>query len=144
MAAIKHLFHINAPREKVYKALTTIDGLSGWWTEGTSGESKLGGVIDFRFGAHGVNKMKVIELKENESVVWECIDSHPEWIGTVLSFKLDENDGKTRVRFTHDKWKEANDFYAGCCFSWGRYMESLRQLCQTGKGEAFGSTNYRK
>ncbi len=144
MAAIKHLFHINAPREKVYKALSTIDGLAGWWTKDTTGESKVGGVIDFRFGGHGVNTMKVKELKENESVVWECIDSAPEWIGTVISFKLDENDGKTRIRFTHDNWKEAGDFYASCCFSWGRYMESLRQLCQTGKGEAFGSDNYRK
>jgi uncharacterized protein YndB with AHSA1/START domain len=111
MAAIKHLFHISAPREKVYKALSTIDGLSNWWTKETTGESTLGETIAFQFGSYGVNKMKVKELKENDSVVWECVESAPEWIGTVLSFKLDDNDGKTRIRFTQDNWKEASDFY---------------------------------
>ena len=143
MASIKHLFHINASREKVYEALTTINGLSGWWTVQTSGESKVDGTIQFRFGEGGPD-MKVIELKSNESVTWECVAGAPDWIGTKFSFHFDTNDGKTRVRFEQSGWKETGDFYAACCFSWGRYMESLRQLCQTGKGEAFGSEGYRK
>jgi hypothetical protein len=35
----------------VYKALTTREGLSAWWTTDTQGESKVGGVLQFRFGA---------------------------------------------------------------------------------------------
>ncbi len=143
MASIKHLFHINASKEKVYEALTTINGLSNWWTKQTTGDINVGGIIQFRFGEFG-NDMKVITLKPNETVTWECVDGAPDWIGTTFTFQLDTNDGKTRVRFEQAGWKEANDFYAGCSFSWGRYMESLRQLCQTGKGEAFGSEGYRK
>jgi uncharacterized protein YndB with AHSA1/START domain len=45
----------------VYKALTTVDGLSAWWTSDTQGESKVGGVLQFRFGAGGFD-MKVLEL----------------------------------------------------------------------------------
>src|ERR1041385_6825661 len=97
MTAIKHLLHINAPREKVYKAITTIDGLSNWWTKETTGESKVGGVLEFRFANLGFNKMKVKELNENDSVVWECVDGPPEWIGNTISFKLDDNVTKTRV-----------------------------------------------
>ena len=37
-----------------------------------------------------------------------------------------------------------NDFYAACSFSWSRYLESLRQFCQTSKGEAFESEGYRR
>ena len=48
MSSIKHLFHINTPRNKVYKAITTVDGLSNWWTNQTSGESKLSGLLEFR------------------------------------------------------------------------------------------------
>jgi len=143
MPAIKHLFHINAPREKVYQALSTIDGLANWWTTQTSGESKPGGIIDFAFGKM-ITKMSVAGLKPGEWVKWECVGGPDDWIGTTVEFRLDENDGKTRVRFNHDNWKEAGDFYAGCSFSWARYMESLRQLCQTGNGEAFGSAGYRK
>lgn len=66
------------------------------------------------------------------------------WIGTILNFKLDDNDGKTRVRFEHTNWKKADAFYAGCSFPGGDIMESLRQFCQTGKSEAFGSEGYRR
>lgn len=135
--SIKHLFHITAPREKVYEALTTIEGLAGWWTKQTSGESKVNGIVEFRFGQQFFNKMKVKELKPNESVTWECVGGADDWMGTIFTFKLDENEGKTRVRFEQANWKEANDFYAACNFSWGRFMESLRNLCQTGKGSPF-------
>jgi uncharacterized protein YndB with AHSA1/START domain len=39
--------------DDVYKALTTVEGLSGWWTSDTRGETKVDGVIQFRFGAGG-------------------------------------------------------------------------------------------
>ena len=88
-------------------------------------------------------EMKVTGVKSNESITWECVASPQGWVGNTCTIKLDDNEGKTRVRFSHDGWNEQDDFYAICSFSWGRYMESLRQLCQTGKGEAFGSEGYR-
>lgn len=90
--------------------------------------------------------MKVVSLVPNKLVQWECVagSGGDEWVGTKLTFALDENDGKTRVRFEHSNWPTNEDFYASCCFSWGRYMESLRQLCQTGKGEGYGTLGYRK
>ena len=36
--------------DDVYNALTTIDGLSAWWTTSTQGESKVGGMLQFRRG----------------------------------------------------------------------------------------------
>ncbi len=144
MAAIKQLFHIAAPSQKVYEALSTIDGLSNWWTKQTTGESKTGSIIEFKFDSMGHHIMKVLELKPNELVKWECLGTTPDWIGTILTFQLDDHDGKTRVRFSHDRWKEANDSYANCSFSWALFMVSLRNLCQTGKGEAYGSENYRR
>lgn len=142
MTSIKNLFHINAPKEKVYSAISTIEGLSNWWTTATTGESKVDGIIQFRFGAQGPD-IKVKELIPNGSVTWECIAGAEDWIGTTFNFSLDENEGKTRVRFEQAGYKEANDFYASCAFSWGRYMESLRQYCQSGKGQAFGSEQYK-
>jgi uncharacterized protein YndB with AHSA1/START domain len=135
--SIKHLFHIAAPRAKVYEAITTIQGLSGWWTRQTAGDGKAGGVLEFRFGPQYLNTMKVKELKPNESVTWECTGDAEEWIGTVFTFRLDENEGKTRVRFEQANWKNNSDFYAACNFSWGRYLVSLRNLCEKGKGDPF-------
>ena len=103
----------------------------------------MDGIIQFRFGEGGPD-MKVKELKPNASVTWECVAGPEDWLGNIFTFNLDENEGKTRVRFEQAGWKETDDFYASCSFSWGRYMESLRQYCQKGKGEAFGSEGYRK
>jgi uncharacterized protein YndB with AHSA1/START domain len=139
MTEIKQLFHIAAPRNKVYEALTTTSGLAAWWTVQTSGESVPGGTLEFRFGAQFFNKMKVLEMKPNETLVWECVQGAPDWIGTKITLSLDENEGKTRVRFSHVGFKEANDFYAQCNFSWGRYMESLRNYCEKGKGTPFSA-----
>ena len=140
--SIKHLFHINASKQNVFKAISTIDGLSNWWTTETTGSDALHGTIRFSFDGVGP-EMKVIELKPNDKVVWECVASPHGWTGHRFVFSLDENDGKTRVRFSQEGFNEQDDFYAICSFSWGRYMESLRQYCQTGRGEAYGSEGYR-
>ncbi len=143
--AIKKLFHIDAPKEKVYQAITTIEGLSNWWTTQTEGGEGLGAEINFDFGSHQGPTMKIVELIPNEKLIWGCVGRSQGWLGHTFVFALDENDGKTRVRFSHNGWKDQDDdFYASCCFSWGRYMESLRQYCQTGKGEAFGSDGFCK
>jgi uncharacterized protein YndB with AHSA1/START domain len=75
MSDIKFLFHIDAPRQKVYDAISTIDGISKWWTKQTTGESKLNGVIEFRFGEMWKTQMKVIKLKQDELVGWESLDT---------------------------------------------------------------------
>lgn len=137
MYSIKHLYHIDVPIEAVYKALTTIDGLKQWWTVQTSGNPELGGVIEFRFGAQHFNHMKVETLIGNKAVQWLCVDGADDWIDTFVAFELDTNDNKTRLRFTHGNWRENHDFYAHCSFSWARYLESLRQLLQSGKGHPF-------
>jgi uncharacterized protein YndB with AHSA1/START domain len=137
MYEIKHLYHIAKPRHEVFQALTTRDGLAGWWTSDVSGDTGVGGVITFRFGAQWMNQMKVVHLETDREVVWECVAGAPEWIGNKIAFRLDENEGKTRIRFSHADWQQQEDFYAACNFSWGRYLESLRQYCQTGTGAPF-------
>lgn len=141
--SIKHLFHIDASLQNVFEALSTIEGLSNWWTTQTEGKAEKGGTIQFDFGTYTGPKMKVLEQTTNKQVVWECVGSEHGWQGHIFTFSLDENDGKTRIRFSQSGWEENGDFYGHCNFSWGRYMQSLRQYCQTGKGEAFGSDGFK-
>ena len=55
--------------DDVYNALASVDGLSRWWTSDTRGKSKVGGVLQFRFGDGGFD-MKVLELKPSKRVIW--------------------------------------------------------------------------
>ncbi|MBL4661976.1 MAG: SRPBCC domain-containing protein [Flavobacteriaceae bacterium] len=142
--SIEQLFHIDADQEKVFTALTTMNGLKNWWTIAAAGKPELNGEIQFNFGDFIGPRMRVTTIDSNKKLVWTCIESAQGWLNHQFIFQLDENEGKTRIRFRHEGWDEQSDFYAACNFSWGRYLESLRQYCQTGKGEAHGSEGHRK
>ena len=47
MVDIVHRVGIKAPAAKVYAALSTIDGLAGWWTKTTTGTSNVGAPSPF-------------------------------------------------------------------------------------------------
>lgn len=117
----------------VYKALTTLDGLSGWWTDNTQGQSRVGGVIEFRFGAGGID-MKVLELVPDQRVLWEVVAGPTEWMGTTVSFDLQQEGDWTLVRFKHQGWKEPVDFMHHCTTKWGVFLLSLKALLESGKG----------
>ncbi len=139
---LKHLFHINAPITRVFEAITEIDQMKLWYTTEISGHSKVDQLINSKFGSSDF-VVKVLALEENKKVVWECVETNLPFVGHTYTFELDENDGKTRIRFTHLGFEEQNDAYANMNFSWGKYLESLRQYCQKGLSEAFGSLGYR-
>ena len=60
-----------------------------------------------------------------------------------MNYELDENGGKIRVRYTYEGFSEMDDSYSNMNYSSAKYLESLRQYCQTGNGEAFSSSSYR-
>jgi uncharacterized protein YndB with AHSA1/START domain len=120
----------------VYEALTTVESLSAWWTTETTGENKVGGVLQFRFGAGGFD-MKVLELDPARRVLWQVIDGPEEWIGTKIGFELDQRGDWTIVLFKHEGWKAPVEFMHHCSTKWGVFLLSLKSLLETGKGGAW-------
>jgi hypothetical protein len=116
-----------------YNALTTLDGLSGWWTTNTTGDGKIGGVLQFRFGSGGFD-MKVVELDPTKRVLWQVVDGPQEWLGTKVSFDLKQEGDWTIVLFKHQGWKEPVEFMHHCSTKWGIFLLSLKSLLETGKG----------
>ena len=134
MADILHKVGIKSSSpDDVYGALATVEGLSGWWTRDTRGESKVGGVMQFRFGTGGFD-MKVCELGPAKRVLWQVIDGSAEWVGTKISFDLKQNDDWTIVLFKHEGWKEPVEFMHHCSTKWAVFLLSLKSLLETGKG----------
>jgi uncharacterized protein YndB with AHSA1/START domain len=119
--------------KEVYQALATVEGLAAWWTSDTQGESKVGGVILFRFGGGGFD-MKVLELDPDRRVLWQVIDGPEEWIGTTISWELRQEDDWTIVLFKHEGWKEPVEFMHHCSTKWAVFLLSLKSLLETGKG----------
>ncbi len=136
MVDILHRIGITASPEDVYRALTTIDGLKGWWTESTMGDADPGGVIAFRFAPvpDGFD-MLVMDAKPGELVLWEVVDGPEEWVGTEVRFELKQEDGFTIVLFSHTGWREPVEFMHHCSTKWATYLISLKEYVQSGVGE---------
>ena len=118
---------------QAYQALTTREGLSGWWTDDTKGESDVGDVLQFRFGAGGFD-MKVLELEPAKHVQWQVVDGPAEWIGTKVNWDIRQEGDWTIVLFKHQGWKEPVEFMHHCSTKWGVFLLSLKSLLETGKG----------
>ena len=65
MAEINHRVGIKASPEKIYKALTTNNGLAQWWTNDISGTGEVGSIIEFRFNGGGPD-FDISELVPNK------------------------------------------------------------------------------
>ena len=73
MVNIIHRVGIKASSQKVYEALSTIKGISDWWTTDTTGESEIGKTIVVRFNTPDGNELgsmaiEVQDLKSAEKV----------------------------------------------------------------------------
>jgi len=137
MPSIKHYLLIKGSWESVQCAITKTGGLRGWWTVEAKADEKIGGTAEFIFGDRYFNKMKITNLEPDNKLEWECLEGDKEWIGTTFLFDLEEKDGSTILRFSHNNWKEETDFFASCNYNWGYYLRSLKQYCETGEGTPF-------
>jgi uncharacterized protein YndB with AHSA1/START domain len=137
MVDILHRIGATTTPDRVYDALTTLDGLAGWWTTGTAGDSAPGGTIEFRFGEAGGFDMKVLDQRPNAHVKWEVTDGPQEWVGTHVSFDLKSEDDYTIVLFKHEGWREPVEFMSHCSTKWATFLMSLKQLVETGAGDPY-------
>jgi uncharacterized protein YndB with AHSA1/START domain len=89
MADIRHRVGIAAPRERVYQALATREGLAGWWTRDTTGDPAVGAKLEFFFGQpEPAGIMEVVELVPGQRVAWRCVQGPGEWVDTTVTFDV--------------------------------------------------------
>jgi uncharacterized protein YndB with AHSA1/START domain len=140
MVDIIHRIGIKAPPAKVYAALATAEGIAGWWTKETTGESKPGGAIEVLFRApdgreRGKMEFELAKLSPNEAVRWRFRSGPAEWLGTEVTFDLSADGETTLLLFGHRNWREAVEFTAHCSMKWATFLLSLRELVETGVGK---------
>lgn len=140
MVDIIHRVGIKAPASKVYEALSTVEGISGWWTQQTSGTSQIGKTIVVRFLSPegkeiGSMNMEVKALEPGRKVHWTFTAGPDEWVGTNATFDLHQEGDYTIVIFGHRNWRQAVEFTAHCSMKWAIFMLSLKELVETGKGK---------
>jgi uncharacterized protein YndB with AHSA1/START domain len=138
MVDILHRVGIKASLDEVYQALATREGVAGWWTTNTQGQSKIGGLLKLRFSSDGKEiggfDMQVLELQPGKRVLWQVLEGPAEWVGTKISFDLKQEGDYSIVLFNHQGWNEPVEFMHHCSTKWAIFLISLKSLVETGKG----------
>lgn len=139
---IKQVLQIKATPQQVYDAVTTQQGIEGWWSQVCHISSKIGELSFMKFikddrvvGMY----FRIDELQPMEKVLWTCVQNgNPAWINTKLEFEIKKSKEGSELIFTHKnfdaKWKGTPP-YQMTIDGWQFFMNSLKSFCETGKGQ---------
>ena len=124
------------------EAIKKIGQIGSWWKKDFSGSSeKLHDRFTVPFGEPSFADFEVSEMKANEKLVWKVTDCHlhwfkdkREWDNTEVVFDLSEENGHTRIDFTHVGLVPEIECYGVCEKGWdGHVTESLVKFINEGK-----------
>lgn len=120
----------------IQQALTTLEGLSSWWTNDTQGNPAAGGELVFTFGNNGGFVMRVLKNTAAQ-VHWQCIQGPDEWLGTLIEFELQQHSTHCQLMFRHAGWAAEVPFFYHCSTKWATFLLSLRDYVEQGQGRPF-------
>ena len=121
---VKHSTFIRAPREKVYDAFATADGLNAWFTTAAKIDPRPGGAMLFRFVDWDAEKVnaefpgRVIEAKRPSRFVYAWGEPDKE---SIVEIDLEEREGGTLVRLREHGFREVKSVI-GNAAGWGEAM----------------------
>lgn len=132
-------FTVEQDPPSVYAA---INNVRGWWSEGIEGRTThVGDRFTHRVLDLHRCDLEVAALDPGREVAWVVIDNYfnftkdeTEWKGTRIVFQISGTDAGTEVRFTHVGLVPEYECFDVCSDGWRTYLESLRQLIATGRG----------
>ena len=62
-----------------------------------------------------------------EQIVWRRVAGPGDWIDTRIIYALKPRaDGGTTLLFSHEGWRQENEFMNGCSTNWAAYLMSLK------------------
>lgn len=138
MSKIARYLRVKGATSALYGALSTQEGLAGWWTRTCSADASVGGEARFSFRrGEVVFSMRIDALDPNRAVRWTCVEnrSMPGWEGTTVSFTLTpKEDGETEISFVHDGWVEETEWFEHTSDGWDYFLKSLKDYVETGTG----------
>lgn len=138
MKKIIHYLQVKSSPGAVFEAVATQDGLSKWWSKVVNADERVGGLVKFTFLGDFHPHMEVTELDRPTAVGWKCVAGHDAWAENKFRFLIAADGDGASLHFTQDYARELSDEQYGTYnFNWGYYLESLRQLCEEGRGKPF-------
>lgn len=134
---IIHKVFVRANREKVFEAMTTAEGLDGWFTKGTVMDRRPGGKITFKWVDWGPDKINataegpILELKVPERFVFQWW-SDP---STTVEIDFKEVEDGTVVELKEHGCEDSQEGHRRClecAAGWGEALTLLKFYVEHG------------
>lgn len=132
---------VKSSPDALFDALTTVAGLSAWWTRAT-GSGDAGGELSFHFDSAEPCVVRVDRATRPTSVEWTVIGCGflTEWVGTRPTFTVVRvGPDASELRFRHEGLTPELECIEECTRGWNHFLESLREYAESGRGMPFGS-----
>jgi len=122
-----------------FDALTTRDGITGWWTSRAEVPgATVGDMARMSFPDASVTwDMKIAELTAPASVTWDCLGGPPEWVGTRVGWAVEAVGDDAVVRLDHTGFAEVDDMFRIVTVGWAQMLVSLKAYLETGVRKPF-------
>jgi uncharacterized protein YndB with AHSA1/START domain len=140
MADMHHLIQIDdVDAAAAYAALTTQDGITGWWTSRAEvSGAGVGEVLKMRFpDAPMTWDMRVAVADEPSRVEWDCFGGPPGWPGTRVRWAVEKTDAGAVVRLDHAGFPAVDDMFRIVTVGWAQMLLSLKAYLESGRRRPF-------
>ena len=124
-----------------YTALTTTDGVAGWWTTRNQTSGTVGEVDQMWFpDAPMAWELRVDEAVPGKVLARHCVGGPPQWVGTDVRFALEPApQGGTRILFDHTGFAQVDEMFRVVTLGWAQMLLQLKQYLDSGQPAPFFS-----
>lgn len=130
---IRHETEIDAPPSRVFDVLTNPDEMNRWIATDAKVSLEQGG--DFNFGwlyeGKDAGAARIIDIVPDHRISAYIADDGMGSPPTVITWELEENNGKTRVVFTHSGFADDADV-SGIYSGWRAFLNWVRSIAEYG------------
>ena len=130
---IKHLFPVAAPIERVFPAVSTIEGLNVWWSKSAEGEIAQDSKLTLHFGPGYSWEFRVTQYQPNTIIEYLATQTDPTWNNTRVNIQLTEKEKLTYIEFIHSGWSQADEHFRTSSFCWAMYLRILKRNIEFGE-----------
>ncbi|MGW0629389.1 SRPBCC family protein [Streptomyces sp. NPDC002758] len=128
---------IEADPDTVYTAISTADGVHGWFTTTATAGEGVGGVHELAFpGVPEPWRLRVTEAEPRKRLV--LAGENGPWTGTAQTYEiLARQEGGVTLSFTHSGFAAVDDVYRDFTYGWATKFVHLKQYAETGEPAPF-------
>ena len=137
--AAEHEVWIAADHAAVFAALTTVDGLNGWWGPALEASTEVGGHVVFDHGLPSPMRMEVVAFDPPARVTWRFASTYDdpdnpasEWTDQTFRWRIDPRAehpllgrrmSVTIVHLTNAGWPAPSRWRGFCTTAWGATLD---------------------